>query len=101
MQHVDELELLSFLEWLLPGGDGSEMKIGALGVFLLIVPALSATVAFVCYLFSVARHGPSEGFYTVARTVAAGVTDIRTTTTVRRCLQLLSKRGARAGRWNC
>ena len=73
---VDELELLSFLEWLLPGGDGSEMKIGALGVFLLIVPALSATVAFVCYLFSVARHGPSEGFYTVARTVAAGVTDI-------------------------
>ena len=73
---VDELELLSFLEWLLPGGDGSDMKIGALGVFLLMVPAITAAVTFVCYLFSVARHGPSEGFYTVARTIAAGVTDV-------------------------
>ncbi len=69
---VIEHELLTFLEWLLPGIHG----MGALVAFFLIVAILSVLFTLLAYIFTSVRHGPFEAFYIVAKSIATGIDDL-------------------------
>jgi hypothetical protein len=72
---VLEHEILTFLEWLLPGVQG----MGALLTFLLAVAVLSVLFSILAYIFASVRHGPFEAFYVVAKGIATGVDDLANT----------------------
>ncbi len=69
---VIEHELLTFLEWLLPGIRG----MGALVTFFLILAILSVLFTLLAYIFTSVRYGPFEAFYHVAKSIAVGVNDL-------------------------
>ncbi len=71
-------EFLSFAEWLGP----------ATQTFIIAVPVLVLLAIFVCYLIAVARHGPVEGFYTVAGVIASAIGRDLPATSPRRILAM-------------
>jgi hypothetical protein len=68
---VLEKEILPFYDWLFVTLQGP----GALVLFLIIVAGLAVASLFVAYLRCAILYGPGEGFYAVAKGIAAAVGD--------------------------
>lgn len=71
-------DFLSFTDWLLPGpAHTGNIKIGAFFLFWILAFAVFIIGSIVCYLYAAVRHGFTEGFYVVARTVGGFWVDMR------------------------
>lgn len=68
---VVERTILPYFEWLIFGPQG----FGAIPLFLLLLLIIGIVAVIGCYLYTAARLGPIEAFYSVAQTIAGAVPD--------------------------